>query len=232
MNDKKSITCIVAEDFPELNNIYQSILNHEPDIRVVASVTSGRELLCAVEQYLPDVILMDIEMESPTAGIDYCRQISRSYPDIRIVILTCHEEEERVLSAFEAGAVDYLLKTDSMSDIIIAIKKAYKHSSPIHSYAAQMLRKQMRAMGHYKEELQKFTMAFMTLTPAEVGILKLLLDGYKQKEIAKYKHVELVTVKSHVTRILRKFSLRRTSEVVEMIRSLDAQEFVRQSKSV
>ena len=154
------------------------------------------------------------------------------YSDIKIVVLTCHNEENRIISAFEAGAIDYLLKTDSMSDIIMAIKRAHSCSSPIHSYAAETLRRQMQEMGKYKQELQKFTRAFMTLTPAEVGVLKLLLKGYKQKEITKEKYIELVTVKTHVNRILKKFALHRSSEVIALIQSLNVEELVEQTRSV
>lgn len=232
MESERQITCIVAEDFPELNHIYRNILDHEPDITVLAAVTSGKELLEVVETSQPDVILMDIEMESPTAGIDYCRRINSSFPDVKIVMLTCHEEDYRIISAFEAGAVDYLLKTDSLSDIIKAIRKAHNGESPIHSYAAETLRRQMQAMGKYKEELQEFTRAFMQLTPSEVGILQLLLRGYRQKHICEIKHIEIVTVKIHVNRLLKKFALKRTSEVLELIHSLNVETFVEQSRSV
>ncbi|MBI9095936.1 MAG: response regulator transcription factor [Sphaerochaeta sp.] len=232
MNPDKVIGCIIAEDFLELNQIYCSILNHEATINVLASVSSGSELVKAVEMYHPDVILMDIEMESQNAGIDYCRLISQRFPDIRIVILTCHEEEERILAAFEAGAVDYLLKTDSMSDIIASIKNAYFRTSPIHSHAASALRKKMKELGSYKEALQQFTRAFMTLTPAETGVLKMLLKGMKQREIASKKCIELVTVKTHVGRILKKFEMQRTSEVLTIIQTLDVSDFVDQAKSI
>lgn len=232
MNPDKVIGCIIAEDFLELNQIYCSILDHEPNISVLASVRSGFELVKAVEIHHPDVILMDIEMESQNAGIEYCRLINQRFPEIRIVILTCHEDEERILAAFEAGAVDYLLKTDSMSNIITSITNAYNRNSPIHSHAASVLRKKMKELGSYKESLQQFTQAFMTLTPAETGVLKLLLQGMKQREIASKKCIELVTVKTHVGRILKKFEMHRTSDVMELIQTLDVSDFVEQSKSV
>lgn len=232
MERNESISCIIAEDFPELNKIYSNILNHEADIRVLSSVFSGRELMEALKENRPDVILMDIEMESPTAGIDTCRRISRNYPEIRIVFLTGHEEEELIVSAFEAGAIDYILKTDSMSDIITAIRKAYNREAPIHSYAARTIRRKMKEIGQYKEELQNFTRAFMTLTPAEVGVVKLLLKGYKQREIAQEKCIELVTVKTHVSRILKKFNLHKTRDVLHLIRDLDLEQIVAETKSI
>lgn len=102
MND--SIRCIVAEDFLDLNRIYTDILNYEPDIEVIHNAFSGEELLKILKDKTPDVILLDIEMETPEAGIEYCRRISAQYPKIKTVILTCHEEEEKILAAFEAGS--------------------------------------------------------------------------------------------------------------------------------
>ncbi|POQ99654.1 LuxR family transcriptional regulator [Alkalispirochaeta sphaeroplastigenens] len=232
MTDESPIRCVVAEDYPELNRIYTSILNHEPEITVLASLHSGAELLAFVEQEQPDVVLLDIEMEEPTAGITCCREMHRRFPDIRVVFLTCHDEEERILSAFEAGAIDYIRKTESMTEIIAAVRRAGGRDAPIHSYAAETLRRHMQKAGQYKEELQRFTQIFMTLSPAEVGILQLLLQGYKQREIAQMKHIEVVTVKSHVGRILKKFQLRRTSTIVGLIRELDAQDLVAQARSI
>jgi DNA-binding NarL/FixJ family response regulator len=228
-NAEKKIGCIVAEDFHELNTIYTSILDHEPDISVLASVYSGQALIQALTIHHPDVILMDIEMESPTAGIEYCRLISTLYPDIHVVVLTCHDEEERILTAFEAGAIDYLLKTDSMSEIITAIRKAYNCVSPIHSCAAETLRKKIQEMGRYHKAFQEFTLAFMTLTPAEKSVLKRLLKGQKQREIAEQKCIELVTVKSHVSRILKKFNLHRTRDILKTIHALNLEGFVEQA---
>jgi DNA-binding NarL/FixJ family response regulator len=229
---KDSIRCIVAEDFLDLNRIYTDILNYESDIMVIHNAFSGEELIEILNEKTPDVILLDVEMETPEAGIQYCRRISAQYPDIRIIILTCHEEEEKILAAFEAGAVDYILKTSSMAEVILSIRNVYKQDSPIHGYAANTIRKKMREIGDYKRQLKEFTLAFSSLTPAEIGILKLSLKGLKQREIAETKHIELVTVKTHVGHIIKKFNCSRIQEVVDIIRSLDMTDFVSKAPSV
>lgn len=227
-----SIQCIVVEDYSDLNRIYTDILNYESDIEVIHNAFSGEELMNVLEEKKPDVILLDIEMETPEAGIDYCRRITSEYPGIKIVILTCHEEEDKILSAFEAGAVDYILKTSSMAEVILSIRNVFKQDSPIHGYAANTIRKKMREIGEYKGKLKEFTLAFSSLTPAEIGVLKLSLQGLKQREIAEKKHIELVTVKTHVGHIIKKFNCTRIQEVVDVIKSLDMTDFVSKAPSV
>jgi len=156
------IKCIVAEDYEPLNNIYSNLLNYEKDIEVVGRAYNGSQLLQLLNDVKADVILLDIEMATPNEGINICKQILKKYMQIKIVMLTCHEEEDKIISAFEAG----------------------------------------------------------------LDILKLLLHGKKQREIAEIRNVELATVKAHVSSILRKFETDRTSNVISKIKHAGLENFI------
>lgn len=106
-----SIRVVIAEDVLPIREYLYMVLSHEPDMKVLAAVDCGT---AAVEKALstkPDVVLMDLEMETPRAGVDAIRIISNEAPQIRSVVLTHFEDSETVFAAFEAGAVDYVLKT-------------------------------------------------------------------------------------------------------------------------
>jgi DNA-binding NarL/FixJ family response regulator len=224
MNQK--IRCMIAEDFESLNNIYYNLLAYEKDIEVVGRAYSGKDLLEQVKTQPVDIILLDIEMGNRNEGIFICKQILSEYPHIKIIMLTCHEEEEMILAAFEAGAVDYLLKTSSLAQIIEAVRSAYNNNSFIGSHVAYVLRKRMKELGHYKENLFQMMNIISTLTVSELDVLKLLLQSKKQREIAAIRDVELVTVKSHVGGILRKFNAKRISEVIKKIKDIGLESFV------
>jgi DNA-binding NarL/FixJ family response regulator len=217
---------VIAEDFAELNTIYAGILGREPDLEVVGRASSAADLLDLLETTPADVVLMDIEMEHPTSGIVACRRLVDLHPGTKVVVLTCHEEEDKVLAAFEAGAVDYILKTDSITDVVKAIKGAHHRNAPIHPFAAQALRRTMQDMGRYKNNLKSIIQRLSVLTPSETAILSLLLDGTKLKDIARLRNIELVTVKAHVTSILRKFEAKSTSTVVAELKETGLDQFL------
>lgn len=221
-----SIKCVIVEDYEPLNTIYGNLLGYERDIEVVGKAVDSEGLFKILEERKADVILLDIEMKRPKEGIETCKSILSKYPDIKVVMLTCHDEEETILSAFEAGAVDYVLKTSSSIQILEAIRSAHNNSSSLNSYVAYVLRKHMKDFGMKKESLLDIMCIISGLTVSEVEILKLLIRGKKQREIAELRNVELVTVKAHVSNILKKFNKERATEITRLIRDLGIESFI------
>lgn len=215
-----SIKCMIAEDYKTLNDIFKNLIDYEHDMEVVGTFLSGKDIYNQVSKQVPDVILMDVEMETRTAGITYSKKILESYPNIKIIILTCYEDEEVIIDAYEAGVVDYVLKNNSSSIILEAIRAAYNDKSPIRPYAATAIRKKILGLSTYKKDLMNITSIITTLTSSELEVLKFLVQGKKQKEIAEERSVVLSTVKYHVTSILRKFHCKRTQEVVQIVKEL------------
>lgn len=209
------IKTVIVEDITELNDIYYNLLVHEPDIEVVGQAHNKEEVFALLKEKDIDVILMDIELETQMAGVDYCRYISETYPLIKTIILTCNEEEKVILKAFEAGAKDYILKSNSLIEVVNTIKTVYSGNPSIHGYAANVIRKQLQDYSKQKKKLLKLTMTLTKLTSTELEILKLILKHYKQSEIAEERCIELVTVKAHVSNILRKFKASRCKQIVQ-----------------
>ena len=169
-------------------------------------------------------------MTSRLEGLSTCKKLLLDYPNVLVIMLSCHEEEDIILSAFEAGAIDYVLKTSSSGMILEAVRAAYKKASPINSYAASCIRKHMMKTSNFKEKLLFMMNIIATLTHTEVDIIKLLMKSKKQKEIAELRKVELVTVKAHVSSILKKFNMERTTDIIKSIKETGLDSFIENMK--
>lgn len=225
-----AIKCIVVEDFEPLNNIYCNLLDYEQDITVVGKAFSGNELFELMKTNQADVVLLDIEMTSRLEGISTCRRLLSEYPNVLVIMLSCHEEEDIILASFEAGAVDYVLKTSSSGTILEAVRAAYKKASPINHYAASCIRKHMKEFSSFKERFMHMMNIVSTLTHTELDVLKLLMKNKKQREIAQMRSVELVTVKAHVSSLLKKFDMERTSDIIKSIKETELGSFIENMK--
>ena len=112
------IKVLIAEDMPALLKKYQRLLEKDSELEVVAAVQNGYEAVMKTVLCQPDVILMDIEMETRTAGLDAASQILSQYPEVKIIILTSYEDDENVFQAFKLGVSDYVLKNSKQEELI------------------------------------------------------------------------------------------------------------------
>lgn len=212
MNDK--IKVIIAEDIEPIRKRYVTILENHPDIDVVADTGTGTEAIQLADQLDPDVILMDIEMESKDAGIRAVGEILPDHPAIKIIILTIYEEDELVFSAFRLGACDYLLKNAANDEIVNAVISAYNDQSPIRPEIAQKIRTEFKRVKTYESSFLFMLNMLSMLTPRELDTLYLLSSGYTRKEVCEMRCVEISTVKSQIHSILKKVNKRNISDII------------------
>ncbi len=104
------IKILIAEDTEPLRRLYKKIINAAPDMKVVADTDTGKDAVTLTLQTQPDVILMDIEMETPDAGLRAVESILGAKQNPKIIILTVYEEDELIFTAFRLGVTDYLIK--------------------------------------------------------------------------------------------------------------------------
>ena len=112
------IRVLVVDDMQPICRRYEKLINQEEDMEVVGLAFSGAEALEMVRNLEPNVVLMDIEMETKTSGLDASRDILQMYPEMKIIILTVYEEDEFVFQAFQLGVTDYLIKNSGKEEII------------------------------------------------------------------------------------------------------------------
>ncbi len=218
MSDK--INVVIAEDIEVLREEFCDLVNEQNDMVVVGAAASGKEVVQIADNADVDVILMDIEMEKYHDGIEAAQRILQYHSDIAIVFLTVHEDDETVFNAFATGAVDYVVKSSPYEEILESIRNAVKGKSVIRSNIAEKIRNEFSRMKRNEESLLFIFDIISKLTPTERELIRLLLMNKRVSEIAKLRHVEVVTIKSQITSLLKKFQKRRTKEIVTMIRKL------------
>lgn len=214
------IKILIAEDIQLLREDLVYIVTHTPDMKVVGAAESGAEIIELAGIIPFDIILMDIEMEHVKAGITATRVIKEHNPEAKVIFLTAHDNQETILSAMGTGAIDYIVKGVADEELVKHIRLAMS-GQPLLDHKIQEL-----VMGEYKRLRQSeksllfFITNIATLTKAERELVKLLLEGLTVKKIAETRVVEIVTVKSQISRLLKKFDLPRTRDVVKLVRDL------------
>lgn len=211
---ENKIKVLIAEDVDPIRKRYKAVLDQSNFIEVVSDVNTGSQACEDTKKYHPDVILMDIEMESKDAGLKATGEILSLFPQTHIIILTVYEEDELIFSAFRLGACDYILKNASDHEIITAVKQAYSGQSPIRPEIAGKIRSEFQRVKTYESSFLYMLNLFSTLTATELDTLYLISSGYSRKQICDIRCVEMSTVKSQIHQILKKFGKKRVSEII------------------
>lgn len=214
------IRILIADDFELLRSDLRQTLDAQPDMQVVGVVASGAELVRMAEDVAFDVALVDIEMETTTAGVRATERILNRKPDARIIFLTAHETDNMILLSMGAGAVDYLVKGMPEEEMLLHIRRAWEGKPMLETRVQHTVLKEYSRLRRSEQSLLFFIHNVSQLTPAERALTRYLLDGLKAREIAQKRCVELVTVKTQIKSLLRKFGCSRSREIVEMIREL------------
>lgn len=179
-NMDRKIKVLIAEDMEPIRRKYVKIINASEDLEVVSDVESGEEAVKQAKERKPDVILMDIEMETPDAGIRATQRILQDNPDVRIIILTVYEEDELIFTAFQLGVCDYILKNASQEEIIKSIHNAYENHCPLRPEIASRILGEFKRVRSYETSFLYAVNIVSTLTTTELEILGLLLEGNLQ----------------------------------------------------
>lgn len=210
----ETIQILIADDMEAHRRRLERIINSVGGLSLVASAKSGYEAVAYAAIKKPDIVLMDIEMESQMAGVKAASEINKILPNTKIVMLTVHQDNNIVFAAFQTGIVDYLMKSAPKEEIIEAIYSAAKNQSPIRPIIAEKIRQEFARIKKSEDHLTHFFKIIANLTPSELEVLKLLCSGLKRKEIAEARAVEVETIKKQISSLLKKFDKNSTKEIV------------------
>ena len=214
------IRILIAEDIEPLREGLKRALEAAPDMTVAGSAATGREIVRLAETIPHDVILMDIEMESANAGILAAEAILEAEPEDRVIFLSIHETDEIVITAMGCGAVDYVVKGCPDEELLRHIRAAYAGNPVMDERIRATVMREYTRLRKSEQSLLFFINNISKLTGAERELIKYLLQGFSVSEIAALRVVEVVTVKTQIKGILRKFQCGRTKEIVIMINDL------------
>jgi len=191
------IRVLLADDHPMVREGLKVSLDGEEGIVIVGAARDGEEALALAEKLTPDVVLLDISMPV-ISGLEAAVEFRRRMPQVRVLILTMHEDREYILKMVQSGVAGYVLKDVAAEELILAIQTVHQRGTYFSSGASQILFSQFSP-----DEVQ----APDGLTPREETVLKLLAEGLGNKEIARKLEISVRTVEAHRQKIKQKLNI-------------------------
>jgi two-component system response regulator NreC len=204
-----AIRILLVDDHAVVRSGLRMLLASEADVEIVGEVGSGSEAVAAAGSERPNVILMDIGLPDMT-GIEAARLIKSKFPEIAIVALTIHEDEEYFFKMLEAGASGYVPKRAAPEELLTAIRAAASGEVYLYPSLAKLLVKDY--LSQEREQENKPTLD--GLTDREQEVLSLLADGATNDEIAASLVISPKTVERHRENIMHKLNLHSRAELV------------------
>ena len=197
---------LIAEDHTILREGLRALLASDPSLDVVGEAEDGREAIQCAAGLAPDIILMDLSMPRMN-GMEAIREIRKYSPEIRILVLTVHKNEEYILAAFQAGANGYILKDATHHELVTAVKTVIK-GRPYLSPAISETVLEGYLLGRSSLKVES---SWDALTAREREILKLIAEGYKTKEIGDLLCISVKTAEKHRANLMKKLNLHSVS---------------------
>jgi DNA-binding NarL/FixJ family response regulator len=228
------IRILLADDHPIVREGSRAVLETQPDFEVVGEAANGDEALRLAMELQPDILLLDLEMPVRD-GVETIRQLTRRLPSLRILVFTAFDDEERIISAVQAGAHGYLLKGAPREEIFKAIRVTMEGGSLLQPVVASKLLHHMGQQGDSRGNVGgggRFSgsheaagivgragmdaVPFEELTERELEVLRLLAQGMPNKEIAAHLVISERTAKFHVSSIMGKLGATNRTEAVSL----------------
>src|SRR5262245_15550712 len=185
------IRILIADDHFVVRMGLTAVINAQPDARVIAEAGNGRQAVDLFREHKPDITLMDLRMPI-MSGLEATKAIRDEFPDARIIVLSTYDGDEDIYRALEAGAWSYLFKDALKDDLHTAIHEVRSGRRYIPRAVAARLAERL---------------PLSDLTPRETEVLKLIVKGLSNSEIAKTLAISIGTVKIHVNNILSKLGV-------------------------
>lgn len=212
-----AIRILIADDHTLLRQGIKNVLELEADVTVVAEAGDGEEAFKKIAEFHPDVALIDINMPRLN-GLELTRLLRESFPAVKVVILTMHDDDSYVVTVIKAGAVGYLLKDIEPGMLIKAIRTVNEGESFIYPTLAKKLFGEI----HRLEEERRLSNSHFRpsnsrderLTQRELEVLQLIAKGLSNHEIASRLFLSEKTIKNHLTNIFRKIDVTDRTQAV------------------
>jgi two-component system, NarL family, response regulator NreC len=203
------VRIMIADDHPLVRGGLRGLLERDGEFQVVAEAADGYEAIDLAVLHKPDVILLDVGMPR-LSGPDAAQSISQKLPAVRIVMLSMHSDESYVLRALKAGARGYLLKASPEADVIAAIRAV----SSGNAYFSPSITKLL--VEEYVVEARRRGVedTYELLSTREKEILRLLVSGKTNREIAELLFISVATVETHRNNVFQKLHLHNLAELI------------------
>ena len=209
MTEKRRI--VIAEDHKILREGLKALVKSNEDFEIVGEAGDGLEAIRAVEKHQPDLLLLDLSMPR-MSGISVIKDLKSRFPETKILALTIHESEDYILESFHSGLDGYCLKDSNYSELLMAISRVLEGKTYLSPGISDKV-----LVGFLEEKKAlKAETSWDTVTQREREVLKLVGEGYKNKEIADYLCISVKTVEKHRSNIMRKLDLHTSSALAAL----------------
>jgi DNA-binding NarL/FixJ family response regulator len=194
-----TIRIILADDHTLVRAGFRALFQSIEGIEVIAEASDGREALRLIAVHQPDIILMDIAM-SGLNGLEAAARVVQEFPHVRVVMLSMHANEEYVLQALRSGAMGYLLKDASVTELELAIKAVMRNETYLSPAVSKHVVEYVQRIGGEPNSLER-------LTARQREILQLIAEGRTTQEIAGTLHISVKTVESHRAQLMERLDI-------------------------
>ncbi len=203
------IRLLIADDHAVIRAGLRLVLERQKDFVVLDEAADGREAVAKAQNLKPDVVVLDLAMPNLN-GMEATRQICSGVPNVEVVVLSMHSDEEYVLRSLKAGAKAYVLKESAESDLIAAIRAVHLGKSFFSPAVSRML------VEDYVRQLQDRDIqdSYELLTPREREILQLVAEGKSNKDVANILNLSVYTVETHRSNMMEKLNLHTVPELI------------------
>jgi len=213
MGTAEPVRVVLVDDHDLLRRGIKTMLESQGNIQVVGEASDGSGAIEVVEQTLPDVVLIDVIMPQKD-GIEATREIRDAFPNVAVVVLSGHDEQQFIFDALKAGASGYLLKTADLDEVVNTVKSVAQGGAKLDSRIASQMLHEFQT--YQKAEISE---VFQPLTPREREILNLMSQGLPNKTIASRLSISERTVTTHIANIYAKLHVNnRVSAIQEAMR--------------
>ena len=196
------IRLLLVDDHPVVRAGLRTVLSSELDIEVVAEAVDGATGVERSLELKPDVVIMDIAMEG-MSGLAATREITKCLPETKVLVLTMHENEEYMRQMLDAGAVGYVVKRASGTELAVAIRAVHRGEVYVHSlFTTALLRNNAR-----EEDRPKRREGLKKLSQREREVLCLVAQGYSSRQIAEKLFLSVRTIDTYRARLMEKLNL-------------------------
>lgn len=203
------VKVLIADDHQIVRQGLRTLLEKQPDIRVVAEADDGRATVRLVREVDPDVVIMDVAMPDLN-GIEATRQIISEFPKVKVIALSMYADRRFVVNMLKAGASGYLLKECAFEELVRAIRLVLTHKTYLSPGVTDIVVKDY-VQGAPPAEPSVFSV----LSPREREVLQLMAEGKSTNQIADCLHVSVKTIETHRQQVMHKLNIHSVAELTK-----------------